>query len=171
MVSGSSYDRRIQDREFEQLFEEHAQSLFRFLLYRTGDRGLSEDLTADAFERALRSRAGFDHRRSSAKTWLYAIALNCLRDHARRLAAESRAIQRLPDAPALADDSVLEGVGLRDELHRALRLLSEEEREAIALRFGADLTLPEIARVTGLRLTTVEGRVYGGLRRLRDALG
>ncbi len=49
-------------------------------------------------------------------------------------------------------------------------MLSEEEREAIALRFGADLTVPEIAKLTGERLTTVEGRVYRALRKLREAM-
>ena len=53
---------------------------------------------------------------------------------------------------------------------RALAGLSEEEREAVALRFGADLTVPEIARLQGEKLTTVEGRVYRGLRKLRGDL-
>ena len=48
--------------------------------------------------------------------------------------------------------------------------LSDEEREAIALRFGADLTVPEIAKLTNERLTTVEGRVYRALRKLREHL-
>jgi len=52
----------------------------------------------------------------------------------------------------------------------ALARLSEEEREAIALRFGGDLTVPEIAKVTGERLTTVEGRVYRALGKLRDEI-
>ncbi len=58
----------------------------------------------------------------------------------------------------------------RDELQRALATLTDEEREAVALRFGADLTVPEIAAVTGEKLTTAEGRVYRALRRLRAAL-
>ena len=41
----------------------------------------------------------------------------------------------------------------------------------MALRYGADLTVPEIARVLGLPLTTAEGRVYRGLRKLKDVLG
>ena len=52
----------MRDHEFERLYEEHAQPLFRFLVYRTGDRALSEDLLADAFERALRARTRFDPR-------------------------------------------------------------------------------------------------------------
>ncbi len=67
-------------------------------------------------------------------------------------------------------DSALETVGLRDELARAMAALSAEEREAIALRFGAELTLPEIAATLGEKLTTVEGRVYRALRKLRVEL-
>ena len=74
----------MSDDEFERLYEAEAQGLFGFLAYRTGDRALAEDLLADTFERALRKRRGFDRRRGSAKTWLYAIALNLLRDNARR---------------------------------------------------------------------------------------
>ena len=85
--------------DLEALWRDQAQGLFAFLAYRTGDRALAEDLLADAFERALRSRVKFDRRRGSEKTWLYAIALNLLRDHARRTAAEGRALERAPDAP------------------------------------------------------------------------
>jgi RNA polymerase sigma-70 factor (ECF subfamily) len=154
--------------EFERLYAAEAQGLFAFLAYRTGDRTLAEDLLADAFERALRARRGFDRKRGSEKTWLYAIALNVLRDHARRAAAEGRAYERATvsgDAP-----DRLAAVEARDELGRAMARLSAEEREAISLRFGAELTVPEMAQVLGQPLTTVEGRVYRALRKLRDEL-
>jgi RNA polymerase sigma-70 factor (ECF subfamily) len=145
--------------------------LLGFLTYRTGDRVLAEDLLADTFERALRARSRFDRRRASEKTWLYTIALNRLRDHQRRGAAEQRAVSQVgagaTDAFGPPDDIV----GERDELQRALATLSAEERESIALRFGADLTVPEIADVLGEPLTTVEGRVYRALRKLRAELG
>jgi RNA polymerase sigma-70 factor (ECF subfamily) len=48
--------------------------------------------------------------------------------------------------------------------------LSEPEREAIALRFGADLTVKEIAELTGEQESTVHGRVYRALRKLREQL-
>ena len=67
--------------DFERLYDQHAADLFGFLAYRTGNRALAEDLVAEAFERALRARRRFDRRRGSEKTWLYTIALNCLRDH------------------------------------------------------------------------------------------
>ncbi len=77
----------MRDDTFERLYEEHAEALFGFLSYRTGDRVVAEDLLADTFERLLRARRRFDPRKASEKTWLYAIALNCLRDHLRRQSA------------------------------------------------------------------------------------
>ena len=159
----------MRDDEFERLYAAEAQGLFGFLVYRTGDRALAEDLLADAFERALRGR--FNPRRGSAKTWLYAIALNVWRDHARRAAAEGRALERTGTPADAAADARVESLGERVELQRALATLAPEEREAIALRFGADLTVPEMAKLLGEPLTTVEGRVYRALRKLRDRLG
>jgi RNA polymerase sigma factor (sigma-70 family) len=159
----------MRDSEFERLYAEHAQPLFRFLVYRTGDRSLSEDLLAEAFEKALRARARFDPRRASRKTWLYTIALNCLRDHARRRSAEQRALGQSAAASEAMTDPYA-GLETRHELEAALAALAPEEREAIALRFGADLTVPEIARLKDEKLTTIEGRVYRALRKLRSTL-
>jgi RNA polymerase sigma-70 factor (ECF subfamily) len=156
----------LKDAEFERLYADEAQGLFAFLAYRTGDRALAEDLLADAFERAL--RGNYNRRKGPPKTWLYAIALNVLRDHVRRSAAEGRAYARADAGTALEDPFA--GVEHRDELTRGLATLSGEEREAIALRFGAGLTVPEMATVLGQPLTTIEGRVYRALRKLREAL-
>lgn len=164
---------------FERLYEEHAQALYGFLAYRTGDRVLAEDLLADTFERALRARGRFDRRKASEKTWLYAIALNCLRDHARRQTSEARAVERVAVERVAVGVGAAAGAGAaapieqladRDILRHALGALSDPEHEAIALRFGADLTVPEIAKLTGERLTTVEGRVYRALRKLREQI-
>jgi RNA polymerase sigma-70 factor (ECF subfamily) len=160
----------VRAADFERIYAEHAQALLSFLAYRTGDRTLAEDLLADTFERALRARWRFDRRRASEKTWIYAIALNCLRDNARRSSAEERALSRVGAGEPAAAQNPVETVETRDTVHRALEVLSDEEREAVALRYGADLTVPEIARLTKQPLTTVEGRVYRGLRKLRDAL-
>lgn len=158
--------------DFERLYAEHAQALLGFLVYRTGDRALAEDMLADTFEKVLTTRRGFDRRRASEKTWLYTIALNRLRDHARRAGAESRAIER-----AAVEVSAGEGVKAldlaesRQSLSAALATLSTEEREAVALRYGADLSVPEVARVLGESVTTMEGRVYRALGKLRETLG
>ena len=157
----------MRDADFDRLYRREAQGLFGFLAYRTGDRALAEDLLADTFERALRARRGYDRRRGTERNWLYAIALNLLRDHARREAAAERALERTGPAATSVDPPPFEA---RDAVQRALRVLSPEEREAIALRFGAELTVPEMAEVLSLPLSTVEGRVYRALRKLRERL-
>jgi RNA polymerase sigma factor (sigma-70 family) len=157
--------------DFERLYEEHAGPLLSFLTYRTGNRAVAEDVLADTFERVLRARRRFDPRKASEKTWLYTIAVNLVRDHERRRGAESRALERSVPVASGEGPGPLEAVDDRDALAQAMQRLGDEEREAIALRYGADLTLPEIARLTREKLTTVEGRVYRALRKLREELG
>jgi RNA polymerase sigma factor (sigma-70 family) len=161
----------MREDAFERLYAEHAQGLLGFLVYRTGDRALAEDLLADTFEKVLRARRRFDRRKASEKTWLYSIALNCLTDHKRRKAAEGRAIAKVAVPPGAVEAPPADDVQDRDAVNRALATLGEDEREAIALRYGADLTVPEIARLTQQKLTTVEGRVYRALRKLREEMG
>lgn len=162
----------MRTEHFERLFEAHAQPLFGFLLYRTGNRALAEDLVGETFERVFTLRRRFDPRRGSEKSWIYAIALNLLRDHARREQAERRAVKR-SEAEAVrvgggaAFEDVLEE---RDTVAGAVARLSTEEREAIALRYGAELTMPEMARALGEKLSTVQTRVYRALRKLREEL-
>ncbi len=174
---------------FERLYAEHAQALFGFLSYRTGDPVLAEDLLADTYERVLRARRRFDPRKGSEKTWLYAIALNRLGDHVRRRAGEDRALQRVVAGPEPPEGSIgaswgiddadplerigaseIGGYGERDLLGRCLALLDGSEREAIALRYGADLSIAEIAKLTSERPATIERRVHRALGRLREAL-
>jgi len=163
----------MRETDFDRMYTEHAQRLFAFLAYRTGDRGLAEDLLADTFEAAFRARRRFDRRRGSERTWLTTIALNCLRDHARRRGAEARAYERVSAGAAGADageGGAVAAIADRDLVMRGMAVLSEEERDAVALRYGGDLTVKQIAAALGEPETTVEGRVYRALRKLRDEL-
>jgi RNA polymerase sigma factor (sigma-70 family) len=162
---------RMKTDTFERLFEEHAERLYSFLAYHTGNRALAEDLLSETFERVLRSRQRFDPRKGSERRWLYTIALNLLRDNARRKAHEDRALQHVGAGTAQEEsDPALGAVERRDELQRALTLLSDDEREALALRFGADLKLRDVASVLGEGESAVEGRIYRALGKLRTEL-
>lgn len=162
----------MRPKDIERLYDDQAQAMFGFLAYRTGDRTLAEDLLSDVFERALRARRRFDARKGTEKAWLYAIALNCLRDHIRRSEAERRAHERevshlssQPDA-----DRELELFDDREIVAQAMRKLTPDERDAVALRYGADLRVADIARAIGVPVTTVEGRLTRALRKLRAEL-
>lgn len=162
----------MRDKDFVRLYAEHAEALYAFLSYRT-DRSLAEDLLAETFERALKARGGFDRRRGSERTWLYAIALNAVRDNGRRAVAEARALAQVAASP---DASTVNGgweheLDRKDALHRALDALGDREREAIALRFGSDLSLADVAAVIGEPRSTAESRIYAGLKKLRQTLG
>jgi RNA polymerase sigma-70 factor, ECF subfamily len=159
----------VRDDEFERLYAAHAEALLAFLVYRTGDRTVAEDAVADTFERLLRTRVRFDPRKSSEKTWIYTIALNIVRDRARRASAETRALERAT-APVPASHHPLDDIEDRDELRSALAALSSEEREAVALRFGGGLAIPEVARVLGTSRATAHGRVYRALQKMRVKL-
>jgi RNA polymerase sigma factor (sigma-70 family) len=161
----------MRDDRFEELYREHAAAVYRFLAYRTGDQLLAEDLLADVFERVLVARRPRTLRIRDEKAWIFTVALNRLRDHARRDEVERRAIETTgrEARPDVHEDD-LDAFADRAWLSEPLRRLSPEEREAIALRYGADLTAPQIATATGASLTTVEGRIYRALRKLRADL-
>ena len=161
----------MRDDDFERLYGEHAGPLFSFLAVRTGDRALAQDLLADTFERVLLARHRFDRRKGSEKAWIYSIALNRLRDHLRRASTERRALERAQQAVSAAPADPLDRVERSEVLAAAMEGLGDDEREALALRYGADLTVPEVAKVLGERLTTVEGRIYRGLKKLRAEIG
>jgi RNA polymerase sigma factor (sigma-70 family) len=157
---------------FDDLYRQYGQALYAYLAWSVGDRSEAEDLLADVFERALRSRGRFDLRRGSERTWLYAIAVNRVRDHIRRAASEDRALARLRAEASLAPVGA-GGAGegsIGPDLEEALVSLSDEERQVVALRFGADLAVEQIVAALGASRTTVEGRLYRGLGKLRERL-
>lgn len=101
---------------------------------------------------------------------MYTIALNCLSDHGRRGRAERRALTRF--APPAEDEGPdeLGQVEERDRLMRALARLTKREREAVALRYGADLSVGEVAAATGARKGAIDGRLHRALAKLRTEL-
>lgn len=161
----------MHDDDIERLFAEHAKRLYAFLTYRTGDPTTSEEIVGDTFERVIRSRRRFDRRKGSEQSWIYTIALNLLTDHQRRAGAEQRALDGVGHAGDAADpDDRLAGFADRDELFAALDRLEPGVREVLALRYGADLRLKDIAKLTGRPLSTVHERLQRGLRRLQAEL-
>jgi RNA polymerase sigma-70 factor (ECF subfamily) len=158
--------------KFAAVYDDHVWDVFGFFGYRVRTREEAEDLTQATFERALRAWQRFDEKRATARTWLMSIAHNLLVDHYRRDRSDRH--DPVPvedhqelDAGELLEESVL---GISSDLAEALQQLSDRDREVIALRFGGDLTGPEISEVTGLTLTNVQQILSRSLRRLREEL-
>lgn len=152
---------------FERVYSENLASVYGFLAYRVRSRDLAEDLTQITFEKALRAWARFDARKASERTWLLVIARNVLIDHHRRHHEEP---------VASVDDRLLPSVdgpemgGASPRLLAALGELADRDREVVALRFGGDLTGPEIADLLSLSLANVQQILSRSLRRLRALL-
>jgi RNA polymerase sigma-70 factor (ECF subfamily) len=161
--------RRAAEQEFAALYEDHVWSVYGFFGYRVSSRTDAEDLTQLTFERALRAWGRFDPERASARTWLMSIANNLLIDHYRRDRSGSRepVEDHLSRRELITED---EDAGLSPEIAAALEQLGERERELIALRFGGELTGPEIADLTGLSLANVQQILSRSLRKIRVIL-
>jgi RNA polymerase sigma factor (sigma-70 family) len=154
--------------DFARVYDEHVWRIYGFLAYRLRDHAAAEDLTQTTFERALRAWSRFDPRRASEGTWLLAIARNLLIDHHRR--DRSDRLQPLDEQvlPTVAGPE--ERSTSSPEVADALAQLSDRDRELLALRFGGDLTGPEIAELTGLSLANVQQIMSRSLRKLRELL-
>ena len=158
--------------QFARLYDEHVWTVYGFFGYRLGSREDAEDLTQLTFERALKAWKRFDPERAGPGTWLLAIARNLLIDHHR--ADRSDRTSSLDEGLA-PEHEPLDGIpemilGLDPGLEAALVCLDDRERELLALRFGGDLTGPEIAELTGLSLSNVQQILSRTLRRLRREL-
>lgn len=160
-------------RNFVDVYEEYVWDIYGYLAYRLNSRVDAEDLTQLTFERAFRAWDKFDEARASVRTWLVVIARNALIDHQRR--SHSRGHTVALDTQAETDFVGQLGpeqthLGLSPELDAALLRLSPRERDALALRFGADLRGVEIAVLLGISEANAHQILSRALRKLRDML-
>src|SRR5438876_11037342 len=152
---------------FGELLRRHQSSVHGLLRQLTrADAALADDLAQEAFVRAYRNIRSF---RGEARffTWLYRIAYNCFREHARRrkefVGIDEEQLQSEHD-PHIVDP------GLRHDLMHALSLLPLHERTAVLLCCQNGLSHDEAARVLDISLGTVKTNVLRGREKLKRAL-
>lgn len=168
-ASAGAADRRSVEAvvNWEVVYRQSLPKVFRYFSCWVGDDSLAEDLTSATFERAWASRGGFDGRKGSPLNWLLGIARNVKANHFRRRNAEGTIDEALD---LHAAEMVEESVQLRrdfDRLYHLLRQLETRQRELIALKYGAELTNREIAKLTGLTETNVGTILHRVVNRLR----
>jgi RNA polymerase sigma factor (sigma-70 family) len=132
-----------------------------YVAYRIGAGADAEDVTGEAFARAVRYRDSYDPAKGSPVDWLIGIARRCIDDAlmARWPASEP--------ADAAAPGNLEEDTVERLELWAAVRRLSARDRELIALRYGADLSARQIASQLEMTPNAVEVALHRALGRLR----
>jgi DNA-directed RNA polymerase specialized sigma24 family protein len=131
------------------------------VLARDPDRG--QELTDEAFARAL-ARCGSFGVGSNPSGWVYRVALNLLRQAGRRRAVERPVLRRAYEPPAFDPPAGW-------EVWDAVARLPERQRQAVALRYAADLPEAEIAAALGVTRGTVSSALADARRRLAELLG
>ena len=154
--------------DFAELYRQELPRVYNFFRFRLGDNALAEDLTAETFAKAWRSRQQYRHDLAAFSTWLFTIARRVLVDHLRkrRHVISLEAITELP-----ADENTEDAVQKKADFGRLSTLLSQladRDRELVALRVGAGLTNRAIARLTGLSESNVGVLLHRAVSKIRQ---
>ena len=146
----------------------HLDGVYRYLLYLVRHPQLAEDLTADTFERALKSWASFDPRRGGASAWLTRIARNAALDHMRADGRRRRreALAAVPEAVAPTEIPS----GFSPDMRRAFERLTGSEREVIALRVILEFDTREAAAILDIKPSACTTALHRAMTKLREEL-
>ncbi len=145
-----------------------------------GDEHRAEDFFQDTFLNAMRSAATFD-KKKAFKPWIAAIAVNLVRDDARKRKVRSEVTLDNSagddEGPRIDPVSTVEDPGANAErqdedakVHRALNRLTDLEREVVLLHFFNSMTLQETADALSAPLGTIKSRLHAALTRLNGML-
>ncbi|MDT8909912.1 sigma-70 family RNA polymerase sigma factor [Amycolatopsis sp. PS_44_ISF1] len=167
---------------FGQLYDRYVDVVYRYALFRLGDRDLAEDVTSETFLRALRRITSVSYQGRDVGAWFVTIARNLILDHVKssrfRLevvtgevtepggtagATVGPAVQAGPEQQAIAGAT-------RTELLRCVAELGEDQRECIVLRFLQGLSVAETAKVMRRNEGAIKALQHRAVRRLAQLL-
>jgi RNA polymerase sigma-70 factor (ECF subfamily) len=142
--------RKLDMDALAQIHDLYYEPIFRYVAFRVSDRDVAEDLTSDVFTRfltAVRDRRAPDN---TLRGWLYGVATNVVRDYYRKRYRTTHVeLDEMMASPDIGPDEIAEATLTRVDLRRAMAGLTEEQQNVIALRFGYELPIQEVARTMG----------------------
>lgn len=154
---------------FGQLYDRYVDTVFRYVLYRVNDRALAEDLTSEAFLRALRRIGSISYQGRDVGAWFVTIARNLIFDHVKssryRLESPSDDLGDNRHTEAGPEQEVLTHA-TNAEVMRCVGLLGDEQRECIMLRFMQGLSMAETAKIMGKNEGAIKALQHRAVRRL-----
>jgi RNA polymerase sigma factor, sigma-70 family len=157
---------------FAQLYEGHFDKVYRYVYFRVGNQTEAEDLTQEAFVKALEAIGSYKWRDLPFASWLLRIAHNQMIDYFRKEGKVEKVdwddnIAHVDEPnPALVAEQKLE----LEELNDNIKKLSPAQREVISLRFGAELSIAEAAKALGKSTGTVKALQYNATATLRKMM-
>jgi RNA polymerase sigma-70 factor, ECF subfamily len=167
---------------FRRLVERHGRGVFQLAFRLTGSEPDAEDVVQDAFLKAYRELKRFESR-SSFRTWLHRITVNCAYDLLRqrpRHRAESLDAGAEEGAPgggvepeadvSSRPDRLAFGAEVQGRVRTALELLTPTERTAFVLRHFEGRSLEEIGETLGLRTGATKHSIFRAVQKMRRAL-
>ncbi|WP_242697363.1 RNA polymerase sigma factor [Bordetella petrii] len=160
---------------FDALYARHRAGLYRYILRSTRNAHQADDIFQETWSRVIDARARWQPR-AKFTTWLLQIAHNLIIDTYRRQPSQAgpqeteAALATLAAAEHEQPEQQLSDFQTRRRLQLAIESLPHEQRHAILLRLEHDLSLEEIADVTGAPRETVKSRLRYATQRIREAL-
>lgn len=158
----------------DELMERYYPEILRYCIWHAPNRTLAEDATQETFLKAIRYMNKYIHR-GKFRAFLYKIAANTCIDMWRK----QETIKEFPEGMKLEqmqmemsyEESGFTEVQALLDMQRMIRILPEEQREIVFLRFGQNLTIREITNVTGIPFRTVQSRIRLALKKLKMEYG
>jgi RNA polymerase sigma-70 factor (ECF subfamily) len=156
------------------LYDQHYDSIFRYLGARLGDQQMAEDLTGDVFKRMLANLSQYRQVTGTPfRAWLFRIAHNVLVDYYRKEGNPPLVALKEADREDVSSDDLAQAVEQKmtlERVHQALAELEPSQREVVALRFLSGLSVQETAVVIGKTEDAVKALQRRGLTALRIAV-
>lgn len=158
---------------FATIFDRYIQVVHGYLSRRVGV--LADDLASETFLLAFRGRTSYVPDRAPVRAWLFGIATNLVRRHARdeerRYRAFGRAAGRFEATTELGEVAGrVDAHALRSELAEALAALPGEERDVLLLWTYPQLSYAEISVALDIPVGTVRSRLHRARGKVRDRL-
>ena len=151
----------------EEIYQKYANTVYKYLLSKTHNTDLAEELTQETFYRAIRASDSYDGS-CTVSTWLCAIAKNLLREYWRKH-PETEEISETDDSVQSSEDTVLASME-RVHLMRKLHLLEEPWREILYLRIYGSLSFREIGDIFERNENWARVNYYRGKEKLRKEI-
>ena len=156
----------MKPQRFEDVYDEYAERIYRFVYYKTYHRETAEDIMSQVFLKAYEKWDSYDPSKGAVSSWLYAIAGNLVIDNFRK----KKPSANIDDVWDLAgsDDVQLDAEKKEqiEELRAGLGKLPADQRNLIILRIWENCSFREIAEITSSTEAGCKMQFYRAVKKL-----